>query len=69
MYLYIKIKEDKNIVMVAHWIVFSIMIPLIPVSLTYGFLKLVNLNSLPEEEKKKAYKTIVKTNIFVLLVT
>lgn len=67
MYLYIKIKEDKNIVMVAHWIVFSIMIPLIPVSLTYGFLKLGNLNSLPEEEKKKAYKTIVKTSLFFWL--
>ena len=53
--------------MLVHWIVFSIMIPLIPVSLTYCFLKFGNLNTLPEEEKKIAYKTIVKTSLFFWL--
>ena len=53
--------------MVGHWIAFALIIPLIPFSLVFSFVKFGKLNEQNEKEKQRIYATIVKTSLYFWL--
>ena len=50
--------------MVGHWIAFALIIPLIPFSLVFSFVKFGKLNEQSENDKQRIYATIVKTTLY-----
>ena len=53
--------------MVGHWIAFALIIPLIPFSLVFSFVKFGKLNEQNEKEKQRIYAAIVKTTLYFWL--
>ncbi|MBO5355250.1 MAG: hypothetical protein J6B09_04195 [Clostridia bacterium] len=53
--------------MIAHWIIFSLIIPLVPFSLAYVFVKFGKTNEWSEKEKRIVGMTVVKNTMYFWL--